>query len=246
VTTVAELVDRFGLPADAEPKLEALLGGLADPAAPTTVHAREEAIEVHLADSLVALELPVVRMAPTIADLGAGAGFPGLALAVARPDATITLIESNRRKASFIADLAAGAQLDKAEVVAKRAEEAAGQHDVVTARALAELPVVLEYAAPLLREAGTVVVWQGRPDADEERRAGAAAAELGLERGEVRSVRPFPAAEHRHLHAYVKVAATPDRFPRRPGMARKRPLGGRPGPSLASGDQGGRAVPDPD
>jgi len=69
------------------------------------------------------------------------------------------------------------------------------------------------------------VVWQGRRDADQEQRAEGAAAELGLERDELRSVRPFPAAQHRHLHAYVKVAATPDRFPRRPGMARKRPLG---------------------
>ena len=225
MTAVADLVDRFGLPSDAGPKLEALLGGLADPAAPTTVHAREEAIDIHLSDSLVALELPAVRKAATLADLGAGAGFPGLALAAARADAAVTLIESNRRKASFIAELAATAQLDNVQVTAKRAEEAAGKHDVVTARALAELPVVLEYAAPLLQQGGTAVVWQGGRDADEERRAAAAAAELGLARAELRSVRPFPAAQHRHLHTYVKVAATPDRFPRRPGMARKRPLG---------------------
>jgi 16S rRNA (guanine527-N7)-methyltransferase len=225
VTTVADLVARFGLPEDAEPKLEALLGGLADPAAPTTVHAGEKAIDAHLADSLVALELPAVRQAATIADLGAGAGFPGLALATARPDAAVTLIESNRRKASFVAELAASAQLDNVEVAATRAEEAAGKHDVVTARALAELPVVLEYAAPLLHQGGTVVAWRGRRDTNEEQRAEAAAAELGLERDELRSVRPFPAAQHRHLHTYVKVAATPGRFPRRPGMARKRPLG---------------------
>jgi 16S rRNA (guanine527-N7)-methyltransferase len=225
VTTVADLVARFGLPEDVEPKLEALLGGLADLAAPTTVHAREKAIDIHLADSLVALELPAVRQAATIADLGAGAGFPGLALATARPDAAVTLIESNRRKASFVAELAASAQLDNVAVAATRAEEAAGKHEVVTARALAELPVVLEYAAPLLQQGGTVVAWQGRRDAIEEQRAEAAAAELGLERDELRSVRPFPAAKHRHLHTYVKVAATPDRFPRRPGMARKRPLG---------------------
>jgi 16S rRNA (guanine527-N7)-methyltransferase len=235
VTTVADLVDRFGLAADAGPKLDALLDGLADPAAPTTVHARERAADLHLADSLVALELRAVRSAATIADLGAGAGFPGLALAVARPDATVTLIESSRRKASFIARLAASAQIANAEVVAKRAEEGRGEHDVVTARAVAELPVVLEYAAPLLRRGGSAVVWQGRRDADQEQRAGMAAAELGLELDEVRPVRPFPAAQHRHLHGYVKAAATPDRFPRRAGMARKRPLGGRPGPSLASG-----------
>jgi 16S rRNA (guanine527-N7)-methyltransferase len=235
VTAVAELVDRFGLPMDAGPKLAALLDGLADPAAPTTVRVPERAIDVHLADSLVALELSTVRKAATIADLGAGAGFPGLALAAARPDATVTLIESNRRKASFIAQLATRAAIANAEVVARRAEESSGEHDVVTARALAELPVVLEYAAPLLGRGGTAVIWRGRCDRDEERRAARAAGELGLELEEVRTVRPFPGAEHRHLHAYAKVAATPDRFPRRPGMARKRPLGGRPGPSLASG-----------
>ena len=138
MTTVADLVHRFGVPAAAGPKLEALLGGLADPAAPTTVHAREEAIDVHLADSLVALELPAVRRAATIADLGAGAGFPGLALAAARPDAAVTLIESNRRKASFIARLAATAQLDNVQVTAKRAEEAAGKHHVVTVQGTRE------------------------------------------------------------------------------------------------------------
>jgi 16S rRNA (guanine527-N7)-methyltransferase len=234
VTTVGDLVDRFGLPAGAAAQLDALLDGLADPRAPTTVHTREQAIDQHLADSLVGLELEAAGTARTIADLGAGAGFPGLALATARPDATVTLIESNNRKAAFIAQLAADAGIANARAVATRAEEAPGRYELVTARALADLPVVLEYAAPLLEPGGTVVIWRGRRDPDEERRAGAAADELGLELQEVRSVRPFPSAEHRHLHAYGKVAPTPDRFPRRPGMARKRPLGGRPGPPLPS------------
>jgi 16S rRNA (guanine527-N7)-methyltransferase len=231
---VKSLTDRFGLPATAAPQLEALLDGLADPRAPTTVHAREEAIDVHLADSLAALELEPVRTAGTLVDLGAGAGFPGLALAVALPDASVTLLESAGRKASFIAALAEAAALPNAHAVHARVEEHAGTYDVVTARALAELPVVLEYAAPLLDEGGTVVVWQGRRDHDEERRAGIAAEELGFAREDVRSVRPFPRAEHRHLHSYVKVAPTPAKYPRRAGMARKRPLGGRPGPPLPS------------
>jgi 16S rRNA (guanine527-N7)-methyltransferase len=78
------------------------------------------------------------------------------------------------------------------------------------------------------------VVWRGKRDADEEARAAVAAADLGLDLQDVRSVRPFPAAAHRHLHSYVKVAPTPQRFPRRAGMARKRPLGGRPESSLPS------------
>jgi 16S rRNA (guanine527-N7)-methyltransferase len=234
VTTIADLVERFDLPDSAVPQLAALLDGLADPAAPTAVHAPAEAVDVHLADSLVALELETVREGATIADLGAGAGFPGLALAAALPAARVTLIESAGRKASYIERLAAKAQIVNVTVLNARAEEATAQHDVVIARALADLPVVLEYAAPLLRENGTAVVWRGRRDPHEERRAARAALELGLELENVRSVRPFPGAQHRHLHAYVKVAPTPDRFPRRAGMARKRPLGGRPGPSLPS------------
>jgi len=234
VTTVAGLVERFGLPAGAEAQLAALLEGLEDPEAPTTVHARSEAIDVHLADSLVAVEVDAVRAAATIADLGAGAGFPGLALAVACPEARVTLIESAGRKAAFAARLAENARIANAEVLHARAEEAGGEHDVVTARALADLPVVLEYAAPLMRARGAAVAWRGRRDPDEDHRAAAAAADLGLELEEIRSVRPFPAAEHRHLHVYVKVAPTPERFPRRAGMARKRPLGGRPGSALPS------------
>jgi 16S rRNA (guanine527-N7)-methyltransferase len=95
----------------------------------------------------------------------------------------------------------------------------------VTARALAPLAVLAEYAAPLLREGGVLVAWKGRRDAQEERDAAAAAEELGLAVEEIRPVRPYPEAEHRHLHLLRKVAPTPDRFPRRPGIARKRPLG---------------------
>jgi 16S rRNA (guanine527-N7)-methyltransferase len=91
---------------------------------------------------------------------------------------------------------------------------------------------VAEYAAPLLRLGGVLVDWRGRRDEQGERAALAAARELGLERREIRRVYPFPAAQERHLHVYLKVAATPPRFPRRPGAALKRPLGER---DLASG-----------
>src|SRR6185436_3811251 len=164
VSAVGDLAERFGLSAAAAVHLEALLDGLGEPDAPTTVHARAEAIDVHLADSLVALEVPAVRHAATIADLGAGAGFPGLALAVAMPEARVTLIESAGRKADFIAHLAERAQLSNAHALHVRAEDADGQYDVVTVRAVAGLPVVLEYAAPLLDEGGTAVLWRGRRD----------------------------------------------------------------------------------
>jgi 16S rRNA (guanine527-N7)-methyltransferase len=118
--------------------------------------------------------------------------------------------------------------LDNAEVVNARAEEwsgGIGHFDAVTARALAPLSVVAEYAAPLLRIGGTLVAWRGKREPGVEADAQAAAEILGLSVEAPLQVFPYPAAEHRFLHLLTKVSATPPRFPRRPGMARKRPLG---------------------
>jgi 16S rRNA (guanine527-N7)-methyltransferase len=162
-----------------------------------------------------------------IADLGSGAGFPGLALAAALPDARVYLVESVGRKCEFLSRAIGVVGLENVEVVHARAEEwvdGTEACDVVTARALAALPVVVEYAAPLLRDGGVLVAWKGRRDEGEERDGAAAAAETGLEPVEVRRVQPFPEARDRHLHLMRKVRPTPDRFPRRAGMAAKRPL----------------------
>lgn len=223
------LTERHALSSPAAGQLAALLELLAaDPHAPTTVREPAQALDVHLADSLVALELPVVREATRIADLGAGAGFPGLPLAVALPHAHVALVESSARKCAFVRAAAAAAGLANVEVVAERAEawrDGLGSRDLVTARALAPLAVLEEYAAPLLREGGALVAWKGRRDEREEREGAAAAGELGLTVEEVRAVQPYGGSEHRHLHVLRKTAATPERFPRRPGIARKRPLG---------------------
>jgi 16S rRNA (guanine527-N7)-methyltransferase len=229
------LAQRHALPSGVVPRLRGLLDALeADPHAPTTVRSAPEAIRVHLADSLVALDLAEVRKGRMLADLGAGAGFPGLALAVALPTMTVTLVESNARKCDFIRVAADAAGLANAVVVAARAEAweaGSGCCDVVTARALAPLAVIAEYAAPLLREGGVLVAWKGQRDADEEQAATSAAAELGLVLESVVPVVPYAGAAHRHLHVLRKVAPTPARFPRRPGIARKRPLGAGNGPS---------------
>jgi 16S rRNA (guanine527-N7)-methyltransferase len=233
---LVSLVQRYGLPEHAIGSLAALLELLdADEHAPTTVRSPREAVDVHLADSLVALELDAVRSAACIADLGAGAGFPGLPLAIALPAAEVALVESVGRKCAFIKAAADAAGLTNVEVVADRAESwtaGLGTRDVVTARALAPLAVLAEYAAPLLHEGGVLVAWKGRRDSQEETDAAAAAEQLGLTVEEIRPVRPYAGAEHRHLHVLRKVAPTPERFPRRPGMARKRPLGAKNRPAL--------------
>jgi 16S rRNA (guanine527-N7)-methyltransferase len=227
--TIAELVRRFALPPAAPAQLQALLAALTeDPHAPTTLHDPNAALRDHLADSLVGLQVAEVAGARRVADLGAGAGLPGLPLAIALPTARVTLVESNGRKCAFLRDAIATAGVPNAEVAHARAEEwreGVGACDLVTARALAPLGVVAEYAAPLLALSGALVAWRGRRDSDDEGIAARAAAQLGLEVRPALAVTPYPGAVHRHLHVLVKTGPTPERFPRRPGMARKRPLG---------------------
>jgi len=188
-----------------------------------------DAARIHLADSLSGLDVPEIAAARRVADIGAGAGFPGLALAVAVPAAHVDLVESTRRKCEVIERLAAAAGLENATAVPERAEDwARGQgregYEVVTARALAPLAVLAEYAAPLLGRDGVLVAWKGRRDRAEEQAGAAAAAQLGLAPERVSHVVPFAGARDHHLHVLRKVAPTPDRFPRRAGQARKRPL----------------------
>ena len=228
-----DLADRFGLPPGSGTRLETLLALLTeDDRAPTSVRDRDAALRDHLADSLSGLELPLIRDAPVgsaIADIGSGAGLPGLPLAIALPAATVTLVESNGRKCAFIAAAAQSCGLANATVVNARAEEwrdGLNRFDIVTARALARLDIVAEYAAPLLRIGGALVAWRGRRDADDESAGALAAEKLGLEQGEPTPVTPYPGARYRHLHVLTKIAETPPAFPRRPGVARKRPLGG--------------------
>jgi 16S rRNA (guanine527-N7)-methyltransferase len=225
------LAERYGLTERQRTQLATLLTGLTiDERAPTTVRELSEALDVHLADSLVGLEVAAVREASSLADLGAGAGFPGLALAVGLPRCSVALVESQARKCTFADGMLVAAGVENARVVCARAEEwleGAAANDVVTARALAAQPVVLEYAAPLLRVGGTLVDWRGRRDESGEASAKLAAAELGLRLVEIRWVEPYVGAREHHLHVYEKVEETPARYPRRTGVARKRPLGAR-------------------
>ena len=182
-----------------------------------------------MADGLSGLEIGALAQAPSIADVGAGAGFPGLVLAAALPETPVDLIESTRRKCEVIDRLAAAAGMANARSIPARVEEWAaergrGAYGAVTARAVGPLAVLVEYAAPLLLEDGVLVAWKGARDRGEEYAALAAAARLGLEPEEVRRVVPFPEARERHLHVLRKTRPTPTGFPRRPGMARKRPL----------------------
>jgi len=224
------LAERHGASGPALLRLDLLLEGIVDdPRAPTTVREPHEALAAHIADSLVALELPELRGAARVADIGSGAGLPGLALAAVLEDADFWLLESQASKCAFIAALGARAGIANARVVGARAEAwpaGLGLHDLAVCRAVAAQPVVLEYAAPLLRDGGRLIDWRGARAEEQEHHARLAAEELGLALVEIRHVEPFAGARDRHLHVFEKVAPTPARFPRRAGLARKRPLGG--------------------
>jgi 16S rRNA (guanine527-N7)-methyltransferase len=228
-TRLGALAARHGMPGTGLEQLRLLLELVAaDQLAPTAVRAPARALDDHLADSLVALELPEMRGAGRVADLGAGAGFPGLPLAIALPQAEFALVESSGRKCAFIQRAVETCRVGNATVVNARAEawpDGIGGYDVVLARALGPLAVVAEYGAPLMREGGALVIWRGRRDAEDEAAGARAAGELGLESRPPQRVNPYPGALNRHLQLMVKVAPTPSRFPRRPGVARKRPLG---------------------
>jgi len=229
VSRLEEVGRRFDVSPDGIEALRRVLELQAsDPTAPTTVREVAAAVDRHVADSLVALELPEVADAHRIADLGAGAGWPGLALAATLPEAHAALVESALRHCRYLEKAVAAGGFANVEVVHARAEawaEGLGVHDLVTVRAVAALPVLCEYAAPLLADGGALVAWKGAVPPEEAAAGAAAAAILGLEVGPVRAVEPYAAAERRTLHVFRKIAPTPDRFPRRPGMAVKRPLG---------------------
>ena len=205
-----------------------VLGLLARERASVSSITDERAWRVHVADSLTGLDVPELREATRIADIGSGAGFPGLALAVALPQAQVDLIESVGRKCEFMERAIEASGISNARVVNARSEElAAGEgreaYEAVTARAVGRLSTLAELASPLLKDGGVLVAWKGKRDPDEEHQLDNAAKKLAMHPEQILAVGPRAGSEHRHLHVLHKLGPTPADLPRRPGMAKKRP-----------------------
>jgi 16S rRNA (guanine527-N7)-methyltransferase len=190
------------------------------------------------------LLVPVIaRLAdPTarLVDIGSGAGFPGLPLAIVQPDRPVTLIEATGKKAAFLSHVIAELGLGQARARHARAEEFAhlpnerAGCDLVTARAVASLPSLIELAMPLLRVGGHAIFPKGL-DLDEELAAGRRAA--GLLGARISSDETVPAMATR-IVVVTKERPTPDRYPRRAGIPAREPLGARPegvSPEVAAG-----------
>jgi 16S rRNA (guanine527-N7)-methyltransferase len=185
---------------------------------------------VHVEDSLTGLEIPELRGAEQIADIGSGAGFPGLVLAVALPGAQVDLIESVGRKCEFMQRAIDAAGIPNATVLHARSEELASgerreSYDAVTARAVGRLSTLAELASPLLKQNGVLVAWKGRRDDDEEKQLERASDQLAVYPEQILDVGDKAGSKHRHLHVIRKTGSTPADLPRRSGMAKKRPYG---------------------
>jgi 16S rRNA (guanine527-N7)-methyltransferase len=210
--------------------LQRVLALLAEERASVSSVVDERAWRVHVADSLTGLQVHGLASARRIADVGAGAGFPGLALAVALPDASVDLIESIGRKCDFMRGAIETAGISNATVLNARSEEWAAAkgreaYDAVTARAVGRLSTLAELASPLLKPNGVLVAWKGKRDPDEERQLASAAGSLAMQSEQILDVGAEAGSRHRHLHLIRKTGPTPPGLPRRAGMAKKRPKG---------------------
>ncbi|HSS43277.1 MAG TPA: 16S rRNA (guanine(527)-N(7))-methyltransferase RsmG [Solirubrobacterales bacterium] len=218
------------LDAAARAQLETVLALLAEERASVSSVVDQRAWKVHVLDSLSGLEVPELREAKRTADVGAGAGFPGLVLAVALPGAQIDLVESVGRKCEFMLRAIEAAGIDNARVINTRSEDLATEegreaYDAVTARAVGRLSTLAELASPLLEPNGVLVAWKGKRDPEEEEQLLSAAEALAMSPERILDVGDRAGSEHRHLHVIRKTGSTPPNLPRNPGIAKKRPKG---------------------
>jgi 16S rRNA (guanine527-N7)-methyltransferase len=187
----------------------------------------------HLTDSLSCLLIGDLRMSPSVIDVGTGGGLPGVPLATSCPTLTVTLLEATEKKVRFLRTVIESLGLQNLKLIHGRAEEtghrAANREAFrfAVARAVAELPVVAEYCAPLVQLGGKILAMKARLTEEELSRGVTASRELGIELREVRKVQYTPELpqKERHLVVFEKILATPEKFPRRVGLAKKRPLG---------------------
>lgn len=166
----------------------------------------------------------------SVIDIGTGAGFPGIPVAIAFPQATVTLLDSTRKKIAFIDGLLAALSLPNAKTLVERVEQLGQQHphreayDVALLRAVAPATVCAEYALPLLNANGLAILYRGQWTVEEEAALEAAIAQLG---GKLEHVAQFttPLTQgQRHCLYLRKVAPTPRQFPRAVGVPSQLPL----------------------
>ena len=196
----------------------------------TSVTDREQIEIKHFLDSLSCLRVMHPEPGARIVDIGTGAGFPGIPIRIACPQVHMLLVESIGKKAQFCQHIVDELELTNVAVIHSRAEQVGRlpeyreQFDWALARAVANLPTLLEYLLPLVKVGGGAIAQKGDTAPAEAQSARVAMGVLGGELTEIIPVELPGVAESRYLIVMRKSAATPEKYPRRPGVPGKRPL----------------------
>ena len=195
----------------------------------TAVREPEAAWNKHVLDSLQGLRTQLFEGHQSVIDVGSGAGFPGLALAIARPELKIRVLDATRKKCDFMQSASEQLQLN-VKTINERAEDV-GQNvvwrerfDVGTARAVGSLSEVCELVLPLVRVGGHAVLWRGSFAHEEAKTSNSAIKTLG---GKLQNILPYHLPDNEltyHLIVIEKIARTPKTFPRRVGLPKQKPL----------------------
>ena len=196
----------------------------------TALTAPEDVAVKHIIDSLTAYDAALFDGARTLIDVGTGAGLPGIPLAVYAPQLTVTLLDSLNKRVRFLTEVTAAMGLQNVRCIHARAEEAArtaehrAAYDIVVSRAVARLPVLLEYTLPFVRVGGTLLALKGRAYAEEQKEARRAAGVLGGGRITARPVHLPGLDDVRAILTVTKERQTPAAYPRGGGAPTRRPL----------------------
>lgn len=196
----------------------------------TALTAPEDVAVKHIIDSLTAYDAALFDGARTLIDVGTGAGLPGIPLAVYAPHLTVTLLDALNKRVRFLTEVTAAMGLQNVRCIHARAEEAArtaehrAAYDIVVSRAVARLPVLLEYTLPFVRVGGTLLALKGRAYAEEQKEARRAAEVLGGGRITARPVHLPGLDDVRAILTVTKERQTPAAYPRGGGAPARRPL----------------------
>ncbi|HVO68776.1 MAG TPA: 16S rRNA (guanine(527)-N(7))-methyltransferase RsmG [Aggregatilineaceae bacterium] len=184
----------------------------------------------HFLDSLSVLRVARVREGTRVIDVGTGAGFPGLPLKIVCPAINLTLLEATGKKTAFLEEIVNLLKLRNVRVVNARAEDAGHDpahregYDLVLARAVAQMPILVEYLLPLARIGGRCIAMKGEGAAQEAALADKALRMLGGRLSHLTPVELPHVAETHYLVEIEKIVATPPQFPRKPGIPSKKPI----------------------
>ena len=196
----------------------------------TALTAPEDVAVKHIIDSLTAYDAALFDGARTLIDVGTGAGLPGIPLAVYVPHLTVTLLDALNKRVRFLTEVTAAMGLQNVRCIHARAEEAAqtaehrAAYDIAMSRAVARLPVLLEYTLPFVRVGGTLLALKGRAYAEEQKEARRAAEVLGGSRITARPVHLPGLDDVRAILTVTKERQTPAAYPRGGGAPTRRPI----------------------